>query len=330
MTRFLNFLCAVLLTAGLTVVGGAGSAKAEKLTLRLDFAPWGIHAAMHLAKEKGWFKQAGIEVDVQDGKGTLNTIQLVAAGQIDVGQVQLGPMAVAREKGLPVKSFAGFARKGDLAVLVDAAKGPKDITELKGKKLVTFAFSPWVPFIDAYLKTAGLDRSSVKVTMVAPPAMVPSFASGDVDGFMSLAPFGEPLVAKTRPARSLLLADAGIAFPSYGLIATEDTIAKRADDLQKLADVQVRAWEYIYNGHIDEAVAAILSQRPDTRLPAAALKGQVEAYRRFFHTKHSQGLKFGVQTEKDWMDAIASMERAGVIKAGHKPSEYYTNKLLSK
>ena len=89
-------------------------AQEEKLSVRLDFSPWGVQAAMHLAEAKGWFKEAGLAVDVQDGRGSGNTLQLVNAGQVDVGQIQVGLIAQAREQGATVKAFAGFGRRTDL------------------------------------------------------------------------------------------------------------------------------------------------------------------------------------------------------------------------
>src|ERR1700748_1350448 len=83
----------------------------EALSVRVDFAPWGVQAPLHLAMAKGWFKDDGLNVDLQDGTGSLNTINLVAAGNVNVGLVQLGLLAIARSKGLPVTSFAGFMRK---------------------------------------------------------------------------------------------------------------------------------------------------------------------------------------------------------------------------
>ena len=81
----------------------AGPAAAqEKMSVRLDFAPWGVQAAMHLANQNGMFKAAGLEVDVQDGRGSGNTIQLVNAGQVDVGQVQVGLLGAARAQGAPL------------------------------------------------------------------------------------------------------------------------------------------------------------------------------------------------------------------------------------
>ena len=80
-----------------TILGGAGALAlphiaraADRLSVKLDFLPWGFHAGMHLAIFNGWFKDAGLEVDAQDGRGSANTLQLVNAGQIDVGQIQVG------------------------------------------------------------------------------------------------------------------------------------------------------------------------------------------------------------------------------------------------
>lgn len=314
--------------------GLAFGQSAEPLSVRVDFAPWGVHAALHLSQVKGWFKDDGLAIDLQDGTGTLNTINLVAAGRVDVGLVQLGPMAIARGSGLPVKSFAGYLRKGDLAVMVDAAKGPKTAKELAGKKIVCFANSPWAPFVDSYLKGIGLEKGEgpgkVNVVMVSPAAMVSTYASGNADGFMSLQEFGEPYVTATRPARSFLAADVGIAFPSYGLITTEEALAKRKDVLQRLSANQTRAWTYVMESpaHIDESVAAIIANRPDKQLNPAVLKGQTTLCKNFIDTPNTKGKPLGWQSAEDWKLAVKSMSDAGLVKADAKIADFYTNDLV--
>ena len=58
----------------------AGSANAqEKLNVRLDWSSSGYHSPIHLANQKGWFKEAGLNVEVLDGKGSVGTINQVAA-----------------------------------------------------------------------------------------------------------------------------------------------------------------------------------------------------------------------------------------------------------
>ncbi|MCY4152709.1 MAG: ABC transporter substrate-binding protein [Aestuariivita sp.] len=307
---------------------GGAVVNAETLAVRLDFSPWGIHAGMHLAEAKGWFDEVGLDIDLQDGKGTINTIQLVGSGQVDVGQVQLGLIAPARENGLLLKSFAGWVRRGDLAVLVDAKSDIGSVADLDGKELVTFAASPWVPYIDNFLAAGGLTRDDVSIVMVAPPAMVGTYASGEVDGFMTVGPFGLPLTAKSRPAKQILMDDAGVTFPSYGLIAQESTLEDRRDALARLAQVQQRAWEYIFDGNVEEAADAIISGRPDSNLDREVLIGQIETYREFFHTERTKDLPIGVQSAEDWADALAAMEAAGIIKTGQQAEEFFTNALL--
>jgi len=316
------------LFAAAMVALGAGKAFADMLTVRLNFSPWGVHAGMHLAEAKGWFDEAGLDVDLQDGKGTINTIQLVGSGQVDVGQVQLGLMALARENGLPLKSFAGWARRGDLAVLVDVNSDIESVADLEGKKLVTFTASPWVPYIDNFLAAGGLTRDDVSILMVAPPAMVGTYASGEADGFMTVGPFGLPLASKSRPAKQILMDDAGVTFPSYGLIAQESTLEERHDELAGLAQVQQRAWEYIFEGNVEEAADAIISGRPDGNLNRDVLIGQIEAYRDFFHTERTRDLPIGVQSAEDWADALAAMEAADIIKPGQRAEDFFTNELL--
>src|ERR1700710_1707116 len=97
MRRFI--LSALLLTVIAASTGVSPALAQDKLSVRLDFSPWGVQAAMHLAQNRGWFKEAKLDVDIQDGRGSGNTIQLVNAGQADVGQVQVGLVGSARAKG---------------------------------------------------------------------------------------------------------------------------------------------------------------------------------------------------------------------------------------
>ena len=93
--------------------------------------------------------------------------------------------------------------------------------------------------------------------------------------------------------------------------------------------VQARAWDYLYAGNVDEAVQAIIKQRPNAGLNPVFLKGQIEGYKSFIHTANSQGKPTGVQNDADWLEAIRDMERANVIKPGRKPGEFYTNSLIN-
>lgn len=303
---------------------------AEKITVRTDFTPAGTHAALHLALVKGWFKDAGLDVDLQDGKGSINTIQLVGAGEVDIGQLSVGMVPIAQQAGMKVKSIAGFARRGDLAVLVPQKSSIHTAQDLRGKRIVLFSASPWIPFINPFLKAAGMTRNDVKLIFVDPSAMYPTYASDKADAVMTLAPFAMPILAKMMPSRPIIAADYGIAFPGLGLVAHEDVLEKRPTTVAKVVAATIRAWTYIYAGHEDEAVQDIIKDRPDAKLDPAILKGQIIAYKDYLNTPNTVGKPIGWQSEADWAAAIKTMVDAGVIKPGHKPSDFYTNAFMPK
>ena len=167
--------------------------------MRLDFSPWGVQAAMHLAQNKGWFKEAKLDVDIQDGRGSGNTIQLVNAGQADVGQVQVGLVGSARAKGATIRSIATFQRRTDLCILVDKASPMTKAADLRGKTVVVFAASPWAPFIDTYLKSGGLTRDDLKVEVVDPAALWGTYIAKRADGLMSTVGSALPLAEAAAP-----------------------------------------------------------------------------------------------------------------------------------
>jgi NitT/TauT family transport system substrate-binding protein len=319
LTTLLFFCC---VTASIAPVSAA-----DKLSVRLDFSPWGVQAAMHLAQNKGWFKEANLDVDIQDGRGSGNTIQLVNAGQADVGQVQVGLVGSARAKGATIKSIATFQRRTDLCVLVDRDSPVSKVADLRGKTVVVFAASPWAPFVDVYLKSGGLTRDDLKVDVVDPAALWGTYIAKRADGLMSTVGSAIPIAEESRPSKCLLASDANIAFPSYGLVAREDTIASKGPALHRLIQVEQRAWQWLAE-HPDDGVKAMIAERPDAKLDPKILLGQIKLTLDYFDTPASKGKPIGWQAKEDWDAALKSMQAAGVLNAGWKADDYYTNALV--
>jgi NitT/TauT family transport system substrate-binding protein len=314
----------------LSVAAGAGVSQAaaqDKLSVRLDFSPWGVQAAMHLAQNRGWFKEAGLDIEIQDGRGSGNTIQLVNAGQADVGQVQVGLVGSARAKGATIRSIATFQHRTDLCILVDKSSPMTKAADLRGKTVVVFAASPWAPFIDVYLKSGGLNRDDLKVDVVDAAALFGTYIAKRADGMMSTTGSAIPIAEASRPSKCLLASDAGIAFPSYGLVAREDTIASKGGALRKLIQIEQRAWQQLRTNP-EDGVKAMIAERPDARLDPVVLLGQIKLTLDYFDTPATQGRPIGWQAREDWEAALKSMEAAGVVNAGWNVTDYYTNALV--
>lgn len=301
----------------------------NKVTIMTDWAPHGMHAGLLLAVQKGWFKEAGLNVEVLDGKGSGATIQQVAAGKIDVGFAQLGAMAPAISNGLPITSVMGFIRAGDNGLLVPANAGVRTLQDMRGKKIAVPNGSATSVFLDAFLKAGGLSRKDLQVINVDSQAMVSTYTAGQVDGALSTVAFFAPVVAGVRPSTGILFADVGLRVPGYGLVVHRDSVDKQSDVLGKVVTVNRRVWDYIFSGKEDEAIDAMLAQRAGLRLDRNVLMGQLKMYMPLFDTPATKGKPRGWQAEDDWRDSLRAMEEAGVVKAGWQSANFYTNRFIA-
>lgn len=328
-SRLRAVVAALVVAAAFAFAGRASAADDDhSLTVRLDWLPAGYHAPIWLAVENGWFKKAGIEVTIADGNGSATTAQLVGVGQFDVGWAALSNMAFAHSKGMPVISVAGIFRKGDLALLVPQdgpIHSPKD---LKGKKLITTPGSLEAPFLDAFFAKGGLTRADIDLLSVDASAKAATYANGTGDGAFTSTAFTVPIVNPKRPTRPVLFADFGLNVPGFGIFTTQSVLQKKGDAVRKFASIVSGSWAYVLNGHQDEAVKAVLSNRPQARLDAALVLAQLNASMPFLHTAASEKLAIGLQDDEDWTNSIKAMEEAKMIEPGSKPKDYYTNDFL--
>lgn len=311
---------------GLAAVALSASAWAqnpEPLRVRLDWTPWGGHGAFHLAQQKGWYQQAGLDVSLEDGNGSVTTVQIVGAGDsFDVGHAALASVMIAREKGMPVKAVAVFARQSDIGLLVPAEAGITAPAQLKGKKVAYTAGSLEAPFIDAFLAAGKLKKSDLELINVDAAGKASTYAMGRADAAFSTIPFFLPVVSQNRPSSAVRFADFGLNMPSFGLFANESKLAARGEAIARFASVTARAWEYIYAGHQDEAVSAILQQRPQARLDKTVLRGQIDALQPYFG-QPAAGERLGAIVPQDWTQAVKTLSSVGLIGAGAEASSFY-------
>src|SRR3954468_10060426 len=79
----------------------------EKIVLLMNFTIQGDHGPFFVAKEKGYFKQAGLDVDIQRGFGSADTVKKIVAGAADVGFADPVPLIQAVAEGQQVKAIMG-------------------------------------------------------------------------------------------------------------------------------------------------------------------------------------------------------------------------------
>ena len=177
-----------------------------------------------------------------------------------------------------------------------------------------------------YLKSGGLTRDDVKVDFVDPAALWGTYTAKRADGLMSTVGSALPVAEAPRPSKCLLASDAGIKFPSYGLVAREETIAGKGGCPEVADRGPAAAWEHLRANPTTASRRSSPSVRTPGSMPTCCTS-QIKLTLDYFDTPASKGKPIGWQAKEDWEAALKSMEAAGVVKPGWNAADYYTNAL---
>lgn len=316
--------------AGGAVLSTATGARAQtpnpamSLAFMLDYTPHGLHAPYFLAQQKGWFKAAGLNVNIQDGKGSVSVIQLAGAGKIDVGHAGLGALCIAQTKGVPVKAVASILRLNPVGVLFSKGAGFKGPADLKGKTLIYSPSSLESPFVDGFLAAGGLKRSDVQLLAIDISAKLSSYLSGKGDAVVNPIPYAQAVMAGKRDSEWLRFADFGMPLLDYGMVASEDSIKAKPAALLAFNQVVARAFAHVLDNHVEEGVKAIAEARPEVRLDPKALATQFRAYSQYIFSPDTATKPVGTISARDFEDTAATLKKLALIPAATQARDFYT------
>lgn len=328
--RFVEHCCQagfhhVLAVLAIIAVAAAVPARAaDKLTVRLSWTAYAQHLPFYLAMEKGWFKAANLDVYIEDGNGSITTVQLVGNGQFDLGHAALSSMAVGVARGVHVVALAEYLQKSPLGIIYAKNLGIKSLKDFEGKTVIYTPASFESPFVAPFFKQNGVPPSSIKLVGVQASAKIATYLAAKGDAFVTTVPSDMPHVAARRPSESLLFADYGMNLPNDGIVANTDAVKAKGAAIKRFVSVVSAAWAYILNGHLHEAAVDTIKERPNDGTTVAILESEFNEQRSFFGTEGKTTFP-GLQSKEDWAKAIKVMEQAKVIPTGTQPEQYFTN-----
>lgn len=309
--------------AGLLGRPAAGRA-ADKVTVALDWYPNANHAGLYLAAAKGWFADAGLEVDLYTPADPATVLQTVGAGRDTFGISYQTDVLLARAQGIPVVSVAALVQRPLLGIMVLKASGIARPRDLVGK---TVGY-PGIPSQEAYLKTMmaadGASASDVELVNVGFD-LTPALVAGRVDGALGAYWTHETILAEREgfPVDLLKVDDWGVP-PYYELVlvTSETTLRDQPDLVRRFLAATARGYDAAI---ADPAAAldALAAASPD--LDRAV---ETEGLRLLTPAWTEGGVPFGTQTAARWDAYAAWMAQHQLIPAGLDVAAAWTAGLL--
>ena len=142
------------------------------MKITLNFLAAAPNAGFMMAKQMGLYEKAGINLTIEEGKGSGTTAQMVATGQTDVGFADAPAAMQLRTKGAPVKIVAPVLQTNGFAIISLEDSGIASPKDLVGKKLAVQPGTAQTTLLDAILAGNGIDKGKVDVINIDHGAFV--------------------------------------------------------------------------------------------------------------------------------------------------------------
>ncbi len=242
----------------------------QKVSYLTSFNAFGREAYAYVALEKGYFKDAGFDVTINKGSGTVDVMKLVAGGQADYGIGDFtGTVITLGKQKLPITTV-GMIHQRSMAAIVSLEGGTiKKPQDLVGKRIGDQPGSTNQVMFPVYANAIGIDPESVTFVPSPPPALPQLLASNKVDGIGQFV-VGVPLVEKAAKKKVLTLPYRDKLPDLYGnaIITRSDLAKDHPDDVKKFTTALFKGLQDTYD---DPAAAAAVLKKyvPETDLAVA-------------------------------------------------------------
>ncbi len=300
----------------------------EKVTLMLNWFVYGEHAPFFLGKERGYFEQEGIDLQIQEGRGSASTIQAVAAGSVDLGYADVGVMMKAVARGAPVKTIGVLLQSTPAAVVSPADRNIKTPKDLIGKTIAITPGDAVTPIWPLYLSKVGIDEKQIKTVSGDAQVKMNSVTNRQADallGFVTEQGARMPGIVN-QPVNMLRFADAGLSLVSLGLISQNSAMRTRADVLKRFMKAATRSVEDAVK-EPNVAIAAMLRAHPSAGQPEAQLES-LKLSQTLYYTPETQGQKPFRVSAKTIDESLDTLVKYGGLEPRGKAADYYTLEFL--
>ncbi len=236
----------------------------DKMTVQLKWVTQAQFAGYYVAKEKGFYKDVGLDVTIKAGGPDINPSQVIAGGGADV-VVDWMPSALAtREKGVPLVNIAQVFQRSGMQLTCRNDSGVKTPADFKGKTLGVWFFGNEYPFM-SWMDKLGLKTSGgpdgvtvLKQGFNVDPLLQKQAACIST---MTYNEYWQVIDAGMKPEQLTVFPyeTQGVATLEDGLYTLEKSLAdpKMAANLAKFVKASMKGWDYAVKNQA-EAVKIVL------------------------------------------------------------------------
>ncbi len=295
----------------------------DTVSLRLNWQILGFHAAFYLGVERGFYREAGINLTVNEGRGGAVTAQAIGAKSDQFGIVDGGTTIVSAVRGIPIKTVMSLMNSGIFAVVARADSNIRTARDIEGKTIAVTAGDALTQLWPAVIRVNKLDASKIRLVNVDPAGKVIATLEKRTDALLgSIDAQSFQLEAKGVKTTMLSYDDLGVRLVGLTVVAHEDTLKSNPDLVRRFVRATRRSFETA-KAEPMAAVQAAMKVKPE--LDPTAMRQQLEASLSKFESPSTKGLPMGVASIVDWKSTLELLTEFQGIKTERDATTFFTN-----
>lgn len=297
----------------------------EKVSFALDWTPNTNHTGIYVAKEKGYFEDEGLDVDIVL-PGEVNTGQLISTRKADFGISYQESLMMARNEGLPLVSVTAIMQHNTAGYASPTEKNITSPADLEGKIYGANMSELSKAIMKTLMEESGADYKSVESKNIGDSDF---FVAIERDIDFSLVFQGwTGIEAEIRDVdlNMIFLNDYAEALDFYTpIIATSEALIDENPELvEKFIRAAVKGYEFAINEPA-EAAQIVIDSVPDINAEL------VERSQEWISTKYQDDAsQFGIQEKERWELVRDFMIEHDLIESDFNIDQAFTNDYLPK
>ena len=232
-----------------------GGAPLPRIRFKTDWYPQAEHGGFYQALAKGFYRDAGIDVDIIPGGPGILVPQLMLTGQADIAMARSDDILVFADQGLPFVIVGAYMEHDPQAILVHEEDTVRTFADLNNRTIMAVPGVHWIDFLKL--------RYHIDFRQIPSNFGIAQFMA-DTAFIQQCFVTNEPYYVRKNGGhpRTLLLSDSG--YDPYRIIFTTQAFLRdHPEDVRRFVAASIHGWDDFMNGDPSPGKALIAARNPN-------------------------------------------------------------------
>jgi NitT/TauT family transport system substrate-binding protein len=279
---------------------------------------------IRLAKGKGYFAEAGIDVNFAVGRGGVDVAKQVGAGNAPLGGIVADGPIMVRQNGVPIKIVAVFGGRGFMQLVVREDSGIQKPADLKGKTISVMSFQDTTYYaLLGLLASAGLTQDDLNIQSAGPAGVWEFVATGKAAGMAGVPDWIPPVLAAGVKVK-VIPTDEFFPHMAQAIGVSDQVIKDKPELIGKFVKAALRGMKDIMDDP-GKAADQFVEYVPEWKGKEGAVKAAFNYYATLVYPGQKQLGEVDVQRLANLQDFYLAK---GIIQRKSPIEELYTNQFI--